>query len=97
LNQLYQEFPGAQRGIKRCGLHGVDWLCFSMTRMRLITAHRILIGSAAVFFVFFAFWEWQNYSQSGEAWAAARSGLYFLVALGFGTYFKNIKRLYKLK
>ena len=68
-----------------------------MNTMRLITAHRILIGSAAVFFVFFALWEWQNYSQNGEAWAAVRSGFYLLVALGFGVYFKNIKRLYKLK
>jgi hypothetical protein len=65
--------------------------------MRLITAHRILIGSATVFFIFFAFWEWRNYSQSGETWAAARSGLYLLVALGFGVYLKNLRRLYKLK
>lgn len=65
--------------------------------MRLITAHKILIGSAVVFFLFFALWEWQNYSQTGETWAAARSGLYLLASLGFGVYFKNLKRLYKLK
>lgn len=65
--------------------------------MRLITAHKILIGSAAVFFVFFALWEWQNYSESSETWALARGGLYLVIALGFGIYFKNLKRLYKLK
>jgi len=65
--------------------------------MRLITAHKILIGSAAVFFVFFALWELRNYSQSGEAWAAARGGLYLLVAVGMGIYLKKIGRLYKLK
>ena len=75
----------------------MDRLCFSITTVRLITAHKILIGSAAVFFLFFAFWEWQNYSRNGELWAALRGGLYLLLGLGFGIYFKNIKRLYKLK
>ncbi|MGE5217331.1 MAG: hypothetical protein ACM3SP_10065 [Chloroflexota bacterium] len=70
---------------------------FDYKTMKLITAHKILIGSATLFFIFFAFWEWQNYSQSGEAWAAARGGLYLLVAVAFGVYFKNLRRLYKLK
>ncbi len=75
----------------------VDRLCFSISGMRLITAHKILIGSATVFFIFFAFWEWQNYSHSGEFWAAARSGLYLLVAAAFGVYLKNLRHWYKLK
>jgi hypothetical protein len=53
-----------------------------------------LISSAVVFFVFFAFWEFGNYSK-GDSWAAWRSGLYFVVALGFGVYLKNLKRWYK--
>lgn len=65
--------------------------------MKLITAHKILIASAAVFFVFFAFWEWRNYATSGEGWAVVRAVLYLLVAVGFGIYFKNLGRLYKLK
>lgn len=65
--------------------------------MKLITAHKILIASAAVFFVFFAFWEWRNYTASGEVWAVVRAVLYLLVAVGFGIYFKNLGRLYKLK
>jgi hypothetical protein len=65
--------------------------------MRLITAHKILIGSATVFFVFFALWEGRNYAATGEGWAAFRSGFYLLVAVGFGVYFRNLNRLYKLK
>jgi len=62
--------------------------------MRLITAHKILIGSATVFFVFFALWELNRYANSNDIWAVARSLLYLLVALGFGVYLKNLKRLY---
>jgi hypothetical protein len=65
--------------------------------MKLITAHKILIASATVFFVFFALWEARNYAATEESWAAARSVLYFGVAVGFAIYFKNLGRLYKLK
>ena len=65
--------------------------------MKLITAHKILIASAAVFFCFFAAWEFRNYFASGEPWALARSVLYLVVAVGFAIYFKNLGRLYKLK
>ncbi|HEX9786800.1 MAG TPA: hypothetical protein VGB09_02185 [Candidatus Binatia bacterium] len=63
--------------------------------MRLITAHKILIVSATVFFAFFALWELRHYSNNGDPWAASRGVLYFLVALGFGIYLKNLKRWYK--
>lgn len=33
--------------------------------MRLITAHRILIGSAVAFFLFFAFLELHSYAATG--------------------------------
>ena len=62
--------------------------------MRLMTAHKILISTAVVFFVFFGFWEFGNYGN-GDAWALLRGGLYFIVAIGFGVYFKNLKRWYK--
>ncbi len=62
--------------------------------MKLLTAHKILISTAVVFFAFFAFWEYRNYS-AGDASAAWRSGLYLLVALGFAVYLKNLKRWYK--
>jgi hypothetical protein len=63
--------------------------------VKLLTAHKILISSAVVFFVFFALWEFRNYSDSGDNWAAFRGVLYFIVALGFGVYLKNLKRWYK--
>jgi hypothetical protein len=63
--------------------------------MRLITAHKILIGSATIFFLFFAFWEWRHYTEINEYWAMWRSLLYLLVAIGFGVYLKNLRRWYK--
>jgi hypothetical protein len=62
--------------------------------MKLMTAHKILISSAVVFFVFFSFWEYRNFAN-GDSWAAWRGGLYLLVALGFGVYLKNLRRWYK--
>jgi len=63
--------------------------------MRLLTAHKILISTAAIFFLFFALWELHNYSTTADTWAVFRSVLYLLVAIGFGVYFKNLNRLYK--
>jgi hypothetical protein len=63
--------------------------------MRLITAHKILISSAVIFFIFFALWELRNYFDTGDHWAVFRGLLYFLVALGFGIYLQNLKRWYK--
>jgi len=62
--------------------------------MRLITAHKILITTAVVFFIFFASWEFRHFAN-GDGWALYRSGLYFIVAIGFGVYLKNLKRWYK--
>jgi hypothetical protein len=63
--------------------------------MKLLTAHKILISSAVIFFVFFAGWEFRNYSTNSDDWAVWRGCLYFIVALGFGVYLKNLKRWYK--
>jgi hypothetical protein len=63
--------------------------------MKLITAHKILIASATLFFFFFALWELNRYSDSADFWAIMRSTLYFAVALGFAIYLKNLKRWYK--
>jgi hypothetical protein len=63
--------------------------------MRLLTAHKILISTAAVFFFFFGLWELRNYFDTGETWAVLRAALYGLVSVGFGVYFKNLDRLYR--
>jgi hypothetical protein len=70
------------------------YLCFSQVLMKLLTAHKILISSSVVFFVFFALWELRHYS-GGNPWAGFRGALYLFVALGFGIYLKNLKRWYK--
>ena len=62
---------------------------------RLIVAHKILIASAVLFFVFIGTWEARNYLQTDNGWAVFRAMLYFLVALGFGVYFRKLKRWYK--
>lgn len=36
--------------------------------MRLITAHRILIGTAVVFFAFYAIWEFRGVAGAGSVW-----------------------------
>ena len=61
----------------------------------LLKAHKILISTASVFFFFFALWELRNYSNTDDIWAVFRGVLYFLIAIGFGVYFKNLDRLYK--
>ena len=65
--------------------------------MRLMTAHKILIGTATVFFVFFSLWELRNYAGSGEVWGFARAVLYLLIAIGLGVYLKKVSRLYHLR
>ena len=72
------------------------WLIESAA-MKLITAHKILMGTATVFFVFFSLWEFRNYAANGEAWAAARSILYLIIAIGFGVYLKKLRQLYHLR
>jgi hypothetical protein len=62
---------------------------------RLIIAHKILIATAVVFFVFFAVWEYRNYLRTDSAGAVFRGLLYLLVALGFGIYFTKLKQWYK--
>ena len=63
--------------------------------MRLITAHRILIGSSVVFFLFFALWELRNYFDTNNGWAIFRGLLYLMVSVGFAIYLNNLKRWYK--
>lgn len=62
--------------------------------MKLLTAHKILITTAVIFFGFFSAWEYRNYS-AGDASAAWRCGLYLIVAAGFAVYLKNLKRWYR--
>lgn len=66
----------------------------SESAMKLLTAHRILISSAVIFFIFFGFWEFRG-ATGADSWAVWRACLYWIIAAGFGVYLKNLKRWYK--
>ena len=63
--------------------------------MTLLTAHRILISTAVVFFFGFALWELRNYFDTGDLWAIFRGFLYLLVAVCFGFYLRSLKYWYR--
>jgi hypothetical protein len=60
--------------------------------MRLTTAHKILIASAAVCFVFFALVLVRRYAAGAGYGYLAGSVLGVVVAVGFAVYFRTIKR-----
>ncbi|MCI0657955.1 MAG: hypothetical protein L0170_12945 [Acidobacteria bacterium] len=56
--------------------------------MRIMTAHRILIGTAIVFFVVYAVWEASGAASGrGSFWRAALSGA---GAVGLALYFRTL-------
>lgn len=59
--------------------------------MTLMTAHRILIATAIVFFLVYAVWE-ALHTRAGGGWALVRSAVAFLVAVGFGIYFRSLAK-----
>ena len=60
------------------------------TAMRLITAHKILIGSAVAFFLFFAVFELRSYAGSGNS-TDLLGGIFGLaVAIGFAVYLRSV-------
>lgn len=87
--------PGNERRARVLALAALCVVDYAIAFMKLITAHKILICSATIFFLFFALWEWRNYTNSNDYWAMWRSLLYFVVAVGFGIYLKNLRRWYK--
>lgn len=63
--------------------------------MTLLTAHKILITTAVVFFFGFALWEARNYFAGDSLWALLRGLVYLLVSAGFGVYLRSLKRWLK--
>lgn len=59
--------------------------------MTLMTAHKILIATAILFFLGYAIWELRN-AQAGGLWALVRSGVSVVVSVGFGVYFRSLGR-----
>lgn len=58
--------------------------------MTLLTAHKILILTAVLFFAFYGSWELSSFSATGAPGAALRSLLAFLVTIGFALYLRAI-------
>jgi hypothetical protein len=61
--------------------------------MRLITAHRILIGTAIAMFVAYALFELREFSRSGEGLAILRGLASLAAAGGFTVYLRRLKGL----
>ncbi len=60
--------------------------------MRLIVAHRILIGAAIAFGLFFTAWAIVRFARTGEGGQLLIAVLTAVITLGFGYYLKNLKR-----
>ena len=63
--------------------------------MTLLTAHKILITTAVVFFFGFAVWEFARIPTDGGSWGLVRVLLYFTVSVGFGVYLVYLRSLKK--
>ena len=63
--------------------------------MQLLTAHKILISAAIIFFLFYALLQLVSYVNTGVVAALVRSALSASVAVGFGIYiyFRSLRPL----
>ena len=60
--------------------------------MRLITAHRILIGAGIAFFLFYAAFQLRLYLAAGSVASLVQAVVAGAVALGFVLYYRTLKR-----
>lgn len=60
--------------------------------MRLITAHRILIGAAIVFFVFFAAVQLRLYAYTAGVTPLVEAVVSVVVAVGLVLYYRTLSR-----
>jgi hypothetical protein len=58
--------------------------------MRLITAHKILIGSTVAFFLFFALFQLRAFAASGSAGDLVSALFGFAVCVGFAFYLRTV-------
>lgn len=65
--------------------------------MSITTAHKILITTAIVFFLFYAVLEVRSYPSPGGAWALLRGMISVLVAIGLGLYLRYFVKSQKLR
>jgi hypothetical protein len=62
------------------------------TRSLIIVAHRILIGAAILFGVFFTAWQAVHYRRDGRLDHVVVAAVTAAVTLGLGYYLKNLRR-----
>ena len=60
--------------------------------MQLITAHRILIGAAIVFFVFFAAFQLKLYLREPDVAPLVEAVVSLVVAVGLVLYYRTLSR-----
>lgn len=60
--------------------------------VRIKTAHKILIGSAIAFFIFFGVWQFRVYTRTGEAGALVIGILSAMAVIGFGIYYRSLRQ-----
>ncbi len=65
--------------------------------MSIITAHKILITTAILFFLFYALWEIRHYPDPGGVWALLRGIISALAACGLGVYLRYFLKSLKLR
>jgi hypothetical protein len=58
----------------------------------VMTAHKILIAVAAVFFVLYALWEMRQAGAMGDGWATLRAGVAAVAAVAFAVYLRSLFR-----
>ena len=59
--------------------------------MRLITAHRILIGAGIAFFIFYALLQARKYVETGAPGLLVQAVVALVVAVGFVLYYRSLK------
>lgn len=64
--------------------------------MGLIIFHRLLIGTAIVFFLGFGVWSLFEYRASGGAGLLVLGAASLIVTAAFGYYLKNLRRFLRL-
>jgi hypothetical protein len=60
--------------------------------VRLITAHRILIGAGIAFFLFYAALQLRLYVRDGATASLVQAVVAAAVAVGFVLYYRTLKR-----
>ena len=58
----------------------------------MIAFHKVLITTAIAFCIFFAWWGFREYQQTGTAWSLASSIAFAIFAVGFIVYLRFLRR-----